>query len=283
MTIDWEHTRVRINVTGRAAWRAGRRVGWRGSSADHGLWVGIEGRGQMHGKGDASWPLGPGTCLWLTPGHLYLGLQDPDAPIRNYYAHFDLLDPRGHPSDAPTPPEHLTPPDPDAVVAVMRRITSILPFYTRDRAGQFPPERVRTAEAMLRGLLMDLDQSADAASPPGLAGTPLFHHEAIMRIVALVRDQPMTRFTVASLAREAGYTPEHFSRTFKSVMGQSPEQYLILHRILQAQVLLTTTSMPIREIARTLGYEQPAFFSTQFRKHAGCTPREFRRRRAGAQ
>lgn len=281
MLIDWERTQVQITLTGRAAWPEGATIGWRGSVAHHCLWVGIGGRGLLRGKGNGRITLAADSCLWLTPGHLYDCTQDPKDPVRNYYIHFELLDAQGRPrpDERPILPEQLTPGDSELVQAAARRITTLLPYFSRDQVQRYSPSRLRTAETLLRALLMDLDASAGDLLPQGQFGTQLAHNEAILRVIELVRQRPNARHTVASLAEVAGYSLEHFSRTFRAVLGQPPEQYLIEQRMLQAQILLTTTSMTVYQIARALGYQRAGFFSTQFRTRIGLTPRAFRSQR----
>lgn len=248
--------------------------------ADYHIWFGTGGQGVLHGKETPHIPIGRGCCLWLRPGHLYVGVTEPNDPIQNDYVHFELIDRQGRlrPYDAPCPPEQLRPHDPEMVGAIMRRITLQLPFFNRAEAERFHPERIAVAEALLRGLLMDLDESSNPVAPAGLVGTKLQHNETILRLVARIDEDPCRRWSVRALAEDAGYSPEHFSRTFRNVMGMSPEQYLVMRRFYQAKVLLMTTSMSVRQIADRLGYPQAGLFSTQFRKRFGCTPREFRRR-----
>jgi transcriptional regulator GlxA family with amidase domain len=123
---------------------------------------------------------------------------------------------------------------------------------------------------------MELDQGSYRGAPDVLNGTLRYRHDLVMRIIALVQDEPDRFRTVSDLADEAGYSLEHFSRVFRSVMSRSPEDFLINGRIERAKRLLWDSSMSIQEIAQTLGYQRQSFFSTQFRKKTGQTPREFR-------
>jgi YesN/AraC family two-component response regulator len=43
-----------------------------------------------------------------------------------------------------------------------------------------------------------------------------------------------------------------------------------------ARELLTSSRLPITDIARIVGYDNPLYFSRIFKKEAGMSPREFR-------
>jgi transcriptional regulator GlxA family with amidase domain len=72
-------------------------------------------------------------------------------------------------------------------------------------------------------------------------------------------------------------SPDHFSKVFAAVLGQSPNDYLRQMRIEEAKSLLRSTDMPITTVATTVGFNQPAYFTRVFRVLVGCTPREYRR------
>jgi AraC family transcriptional activator of pobA len=56
---------------------------------------------------------------------------------------------------------------------------------------------------------------------------------------------------------------------------------LILDRIfLEAERMLLYTNMTVIEAAHYLAFSDSAYFTRFFTKHAGCSPREFRRRAA---
>lgn len=84
--------------------------------------------------------------------------------------------------------------------------------------------------------------------------------------------------TLDELAREAGISVHHFGRRFRERVGMGPASYLTKLRMEKAELLLTTTDLPVSEIAHRCGYLRPSAFSTAFLRHAGMTPSE---RRAG--
>ena len=53
----------------------------------------------------------------------------------------------------------------------------------------------------------------------------------------------------------------------------SPKQYLQKLKIENAQVLLSSTSLPTQEIASMVGIENVNYFIRLFKKHTGFTPK----------
>ena len=65
-------------------------------------------------------------------------------------------------------------------------------------------------------------------------------------------------------------------REFRKKTGSSPVAYMIRLRLQYAGQLLLLSDMSIREIADTCGYSSASFFSSDFKKHTGFTPGEYR-------
>ena len=70
----------------------------------------------------------------------------------------------------------------------------------------------------------------------------------------------------------------YLSRTFKSVMGINFMDYLVSIRIEAAKKLLEGTDLRIYEVARSVGIEDPNYFSKFFKKHTQETPAQYRDR-----
>ncbi|MBO5550714.1 MAG: response regulator [Lachnospiraceae bacterium] len=80
------------------------------------------------------------------------------------------------------------------------------------------------------------------------------------------------------VAANANISPNHFSSIFSQEMGKTFIEYLIGKRMERAKELLMTTDMRSSEIAYTVGYKDPHYFSYTFKKTQGMTTREFRAR-----
>lgn len=82
---------------------------------------------------------------------------------------------------------------------------------------------------------------------------------------------------LGKLAAVAGLTPFHFARAFKVSTGLSPHAYVVRCRIEEAKRLLTTSTLPISEIARRAGFRGSGQLATRFRAVTGHAPSAFRR------
>jgi AraC-like DNA-binding protein len=82
--------------------------------------------------------------------------------------------------------------------------------------------------------------------------------------------------SIEDIAQKAGYTPEHFSRTFKKLSGLSPSTYFTSLKIASAAEMLLNTKASIAQIAESIGFEDINYFSRVFKKETGMTPSSFR-------
>lgn len=82
--------------------------------------------------------------------------------------------------------------------------------------------------------------------------------------------------TIQDLANWLSLERTYLYRLFKSMVGMSPQAYLLDVRIRQACTLLSDTELTITYIARSVGYEDSMYFSRLFRQKKGQTPSQYR-------
>ena len=80
------------------------------------------------------------------------------------------------------------------------------------------------------------------------------------------------------LARIAHMSRRSFLRVFQSATGTSPLAWLIDQRIHRACGMLRHTDKRVTEIAFDVGFNDSNYFTRQFRKATGFSPREYRLR-----
>lgn len=81
---------------------------------------------------------------------------------------------------------------------------------------------------------------------------------------------------LAELAALSDMTPNYFCHCFRSVVGQSPLEYLIRYRLAKAQYALRTTDRSVTEIALDSGFNDISYFIRAFRTQYGTTPKRYR-------
>jgi AraC family transcriptional regulator len=83
--------------------------------------------------------------------------------------------------------------------------------------------------------------------------------------------------SLADLAKVVGLSRMHFAAQFRAATGYRPHDYLLYQRIESAKAMLSSTDMPLAEIALNVGFQAQAHFSTVFKRLTGETPARWRR------
>ena len=81
---------------------------------------------------------------------------------------------------------------------------------------------------------------------------------------------------LAEIAGAAGVHRVHLSREFRRYFSTTVGEFLRRKRIEHACQLVSTTEMPLAEIAMTCGFSDQSHLARHFRHMLGTTPREFR-------
>ena len=86
------------------------------------------------------------------------------------------------------------------------------------------------------------------------------------------------KLSLNQLADEVGYSPTYFTTLFKKETNYSPISYFSHLKIVKACELLDYTRMKVKEISFHLGYSDPYYFTKDFKKKMGMSPRNYRNR-----
>jgi AraC-like DNA-binding protein len=94
----------------------------------------------------------------------------------------------------------------------------------------------------------------------------------------LIEDDFAEALDLDDLAAAAGMSKYHFIRTFRSIVGRSPHQYLLGIRLRHVAERLMSTADAITDIALSCGFGDISTFVSQFKRQFGETPTLFRAR-----
>ena len=97
--------------------------------------------------------------------------------------------------------------------------------------------------------------------------------------VKIIMEQYMdANLSLIDVSSQIGVSPNYLSALLKKENGITFKDLLTKKRIEKAQELLLTSSMKIREIAETCGYNDQHYFSYCFKKYTGMSPNACRRK-----
>lgn len=100
--------------------------------------------------------------------------------------------------------------------------------------------------------------------------------DGIRKVTSYLTQNFSKSISLAEMADMAGLSLYHFTRKYKKETGVTPHQFLLSTRMSAAKYYLSNTSMTIKEIALSCGFEDESTFCYSFRKREGRTPKQFR-------
>ena len=112
-----------------------------------------------------------------------------------------------------------------------------------------------------------------------LGGHPMTddtHRDYLDNAIRFIQYNYAGNIGIVDIARYAGISRSQLYREFMRNFGTSPQQFLQTHRINQACGLLTNPALSVAEVAGSVGYNDPLYFSRVFRQIKGCSPSQYR-------
>ncbi len=122
-----------------------------------------------------------------------------------------------------------------------------------------------------QALIYLLSRGMKEKSGPQSAASP-----EIQQMVEWIHRHPEESLPITYYARRANMSVSNFIRRFKAHTGLPPQQYITRFRMSHAKELLTSSQLPITDIARIVGYDNPLYFSRMFKKETCVSPRAYR-------
>jgi AraC family transcriptional regulator of adaptative response / DNA-3-methyladenine glycosylase II len=119
--------------------------------------------------------------------------------------------------------------------------------------------------------------------PEATPGSPEWdvREDVAGRAMRLVADGVVERDGVPGLAERLGYSPRHLNRILVQELGAGPKALSRAHRAQHARTLLTSSSLPMADVAFAAGFRSIRQFNDTVREVFGVTPTELRARRTG--
>ena len=126
---------------------------------------------------------------------------------------------------------------------------------------------------LLRELLITMNRRMNQ----GIPKVKGFVQDEIDHACAYFKDHYNEEISIEQYAASRNMSTSWFSKCFRDIVGVSPMKYILDQRMRNAQILLETSDLTITEIAHSLGYENPMYFSRVFHKIKGQSPSKYRK------
>ena len=102
------------------------------------------------------------------------------------------------------------------------------------------------------------------------------YQERILRVQLFIQTHLADDLSLDRLARIARFSPYHFHRIFRGILGEAVHEYVRRLRLESAAQSLKTTDRDVLIVALDAGYESHEAFTRAFRQMFGVSPTEFR-------
>ena len=127
------------------------------------------------------------------------------------------------------------------------------------------------AQAVARELVVHTS-GQERALAPAPSRAPTQPIDRFADLVAWIMHNLHADLSVEVLARRACMCPDHFSKAFKSVMGEPPSCFVENLRLHEAQRRLTRSNKTVESVAASVGFSNPAAFQRAFQRKFGARP-----------
>lgn len=105
--------------------------------------------------------------------------------------------------------------------------------------------------------------------------------DSVEQVIQYMKENLTRTLTLREIALIAGYSPSHLSAIFKASTDYSPMDYHNRLRINAAAKALYFTAIQVKEVAIQYGYDDPGYFSRQFKKIMGMSPKSYKSLKKG--
>jgi AraC family transcriptional regulator, arabinose operon regulatory protein len=233
--------------------------------AENFLFYCVDGHG-WYKIGNQQYKVGPNE-FFILPQHIAHSYgSDEDHPWSIYWIHFggsalEELN-KMHAVQKHFKPEHI--PGRDETTAIFRRMFKTLQLgYSIDNLLF-----ANVCLAHFLTLFVYNIKHYDTENPEKL--------DSMDNAILYMREHINENISLGDLSKHYNYSVSRFSNLFKQKTGYAPIDYFLQLKMQKACQLLDFTNQSIKEIAFTLGFDDPYYFSKRFRTIIGLSPKKYR-------
>ncbi|MGB3063839.1 helix-turn-helix domain-containing protein [Sphingobacterium thalpophilum] len=100
----------------------------------------------------------------------------------------------------------------------------------------------------------------------------------LLRVIDYIDEHIHRAISIEQLAGHVFLSKDHLIRLFKKQMNTTPVKYINQKKIEKAQLMMLADDCSIQQLSFALGFEHITYFNRLFKKIAGETPTNYRRR-----
>jgi len=154
----------------------------------------------------------------------------------------------------------------------------------KDLSRETPLEMPGTGEDILDAIIKEryladiVDIMAEACISVSEALPLLSADSNFQRIISYVKNNFSEDLKLETMGRLFSYNCAYLGKRFKEYTGMNFHSYLDMLRIDAAKEMLENTGMKVYEISSAVGYANTDYFYSKFKKFAGKSPLDFRKK-----
>jgi AraC-like DNA-binding protein len=100
--------------------------------------------------------------------------------------------------------------------------------------------------------------------------------QVVSTIVSFLNENYMKEVSLGRISKNMYLSPVYISKIFKEETGDSPINYLIRIRLAKARELLHEGNLPVKAVAKNVGYNDAYYFSKLYKKYYGHPPSRYK-------
>lgn len=117
---------------------------------------------------------------------------------------------------------------------------------------------------------------------PDIKNTPSTEDDRFKKMLLYLQQNYVTDFCLDDMASHIGLSRSECCRYFKRKSGQTISDYLRQYRIHRSLELLAESDISISQIAQSCGFSNQSYYTKEFRRVTGTTPKQYRLKKSGS-
>lgn len=103
------------------------------------------------------------------------------------------------------------------------------------------------------------------------------YQQSLNRVLEYIEQHLDTKIDLTTLAEISNFSPYHFHKITRALLGEPIGSYIIRIRMEAAAKLIRYSQLKLETIAYNIGFETPSSLSKAFKNHFGISPSDYRK------